>query len=253
MLKTWLEIILSPVSLSVWGLVLLTLLICLTSGSGLLRGASLGLTLLSYLCATPLTANLALGELESLARQDQICGPPPAGSIFIVLAGGVDGKPTRATNFARLKPDSLRRLISATMIALHTPDSRLLLSGGEGGRWREADLMGKLAEQMNFPASRILLDRKSRTTYQSAENVPKMLIGNLKGPQYLITSAYHMPRAYMAFRQSDPGICALPVGFHAIHRPAYELLAPQISALAKTTRALHEYIGILFYRWMKLQ
>jgi len=252
-LKTWIEIVASPVSLMAWGLLVLTALTFWTSRHLLLRGAVLGLTLLYFLLSMPLTANLALGELEHVARQDQRCGPPPAGSIFIVLAGGIEGRPAQATDFADLKLQSMRRLMSATLIALHTPDSRLLLSGGAGGRWREADLMGALAEQMGFPAARIQLDRASRTTYQSAQNVAKMLADDPKTPRYLVTSAEHMPRAYMAFRQSGQEVCALPVDFNAIDQPPYEMLTPQISALAKMTRALHEYIGILFYRWVKFQ
>jgi Uncharacterized conserved protein len=252
-LKTWIEIVASPASLMAWGLVLLTALTFWQSRSVLLRSFAAALTLLYFLLAMPLTANLALGALEHVARQDETCGPPPAGSIFIVLAGGVESKPAQITDFADLKLQSLRRLLSAAMIALHTPNSRLLLSGGAGGRWREADLMGALAEQMGYPASRILLDRESRTTYQSALNVAKILANSPAVPRYLVTSAYHMPRAYMAFRQSGQQVCALPVDFNAIDQPPYEMLTPQLSALAKMTRALHEYIGILFYRWVKFQ
>jgi uncharacterized SAM-binding protein YcdF (DUF218 family) len=252
-LKTWIEIVTSPASLVAWGLFLLTALTFWQSRSSLLRSFALALTLLYFLLSMPLTANLALGELEHAARQDETCGPPPAGSIFIVLAGGVESKPAKSTDFAELKQQTLRRLLSATMIALHTPNSRLLLSGGAGGRWREADLMGALAEQMGYPASHILLDRESRTTYQSALNVAKILAHDSVMPRYLVTSADHMPRAYLAFRQSGQHVCALPVDFNAINQPPYEMLTPQLSALAKMTRALHEYIGILFYRWVKFQ
>lgn len=236
-----------------WGLLLLTALVFWTTQRRILRVATLALTLLYFLLSMPLTANLALGELEHVARQDQHCGPPPAGSIFIVLAGGIEGHPAQATDFTKLKLQSMRRLMSATLIALRIPNSRLLLSGGAGGRWREADLMGALAEQMGFPAARIQLDRASRTTYQSAQSVAKILSGDPKIPRYLVTSADHMPRAYMAFSHSGQRVCALPVDFNAIDQPPYEMLTPQLSALTKMARALHEYIGILFYYWVKFQ
>lgn len=250
-MKTWIELLIAPVSVITWGLLILALLTFWKSRDWLLRGFALALAALAFALTIPLTANEALGALEAAARRDAACGPPPPGSIIIVLAGGIYGEPPKVTDFSDLKQESIRRLMSAAMLALRTPGSRLLISGGAGGRYREADIMGALARQMGFPASRIMLDRASRTTYQSARNVAAMLAGDRQAPRYLLTSAYHMPRALMAFRDSGQQVCALPVDFRAIEMPPYEMLTPQLSALAKMTEALHEFIGIVFYRLVK--
>jgi len=252
-LKTWLELLIAPVSIITWGLLILALLTFWKSRSWLLRGFALALAALAFVLTIPLTANIALGALEDVARHDATCGPPPPGSIIIVLAGGIYGEPPEATDFSDLKQESIRRLMSAAMLILQTPGSRLVISGGAGGRYREADLMGALAQQMGVPASRIILDRESLTTYQSARHVAKILSNDLKAPRYLLTSAYHMPRAYMAFRETGQQVCALPVDFRAIQKPPYEMLTPQLSALGKMTETLHEFIGIVFYRLVKFQ
>ncbi|MDE2150104.1 MAG: YdcF family protein [Gammaproteobacteria bacterium] len=229
---------------------MLTALCFWNSRNRWLRVLSSSVTVFYYLLTIPLTANWVLGALEATAARERTCGPPPAGSVLIVLAGGVSGDPDSATDFADLKAESIHRLLSGAQLALRTPDSVLVVSGGAGGRYREADLMANLAEQMGLPRNRIIVDRKSTTTYQSAVNVGTMLAGS-HAPRYMLTSAYHMPRAFLAFRQSGQPVCAWPVDFRAIAMPPYAMLTPQLSALEKMSRALHEWLGLWFYRWLK--
>ena len=253
--KFWLETVLSPIALCGWMLTALLVVTFWKCRSRLMRGMALGVWALFFCATLPLTADPLLGSLEHWARRDQTCGAPPPGSIFIVLAGGVHGEPDSRTDFTALMSSGIRRQLAATRIALQTPDSRMLISGGGGGggRWREADVMGALAEQLGFPRERIQLDRHSRTTYQSAIDTARLLAGDTTHPRYLLTSAYHMPRAYMAFRDSGQAVCALPVDFQHFRRRPFAPFTPQLDALARMNLALHEYIGIAFYRWVKFE
>lgn len=253
-MRVWLESLLAPLGLICAALFLLLLLtLWQRIGRRALAWIATLVILGSYLATTPLAADLLLSPLQAQARRDgRLCGPPPAGSIFIVLAGGVDGVPDSAQDVAMLQLASMRRVIGATDAALPVPDSILLMSGGAGGRWREADLMATLAQHLGFPATRILRDRDAHTTYQSAHDVLHMLQGN-PAPRYLVTSADHMPRAYLAFRHSGQQVCALPVDFHALPRGTLSALTPQIYALVQSTHALHEYLGLLYYRLIKFQ
>lgn len=249
-MKLWLESAFSPVAVLAWWLILLAIVGLFRSRSRWWRVMLLAVAAVYYLLTIPLTANWALGALEQRAAHEKTCGPPSAGSTLIVLAGGIEGDANETDNVTRLKLASLRRLISATQLALRTPGSQLVVSGGAGGRYREADLMATLAREMGFPASRILIDRKSRTTYQSAVDVAALLTSD-RHPRYLLTSAFHMPRALASFRHSGQHPCAWPVDFRAIRMPAYEMLTPHLSSANKMSLALHEWAGMWFYRWVK--
>lgn len=252
-IRLWLESLLSPPALLGFCLSLLVVLVFRTSGSKAARIGTAGVWVLYVALSLPLTADPVFSSLEQWGRRDASCGPPPAGSVIIVLAGGIYRNPGQPTDFSDLKAQSLRRLLAAVELARRTPKSTLLISGGAGKRYREADVMGALALQMGIPASRIVLDRDSRTTDQSAIDTRGMPVNDQGAARYLLTSAYHMPRAYMAFSHRGQKVCAWPVDFQTIHLPLFERLTPQIGALEKMSMALHEYLGMLFYDWMKYQ
>lgn len=253
-MRIWFESMVAPLGLLCCALALLVVMAWwLRIGRRALAIATTLVAVLAWFSTTPLASELLLRPLQAQARRDAArCGPPPRGSIFIVLAGGVDGVPTSAQDIAMLQLASMRRVLGATDAALRVPDATLLMSGGAGGRWREADLMTALAQDLGFPAARILRDRDARTTFQSAVDVKRMLAGN-PAPRYLVTSADHMPRAYMAFVHTGQSVCALPVDFHGQPRGPFAALTPHLYALTHTTHALHEYLGIVFYRLVKFE
>lgn len=253
-MRIWFESMIAPLGLMAGALFLLVVLVWWARiGRRTLAITTTVVAVLAWFATTPLASDILLGPLQAQAHRDaHRCGAPPPGSIFIVLAGGVDGVPESAQDIAMLQLASMRRVIGATDAAMQVPGSRLLMSGGAGGRWREADLMATLAQHLGFPASRILRDRDARTTFQSAQDVGRMLAAN-PAPRYLVTSADHMPRAYMAFTHTGQQVCALPVDFHALPRGTLTALTPQVYALTHTTNALHEYLGILFYRLVKFE
>ena len=206
--------------------------------------------LIWWVLGAPITANIAVGHLEALAtREGDACAAPSTGATFVVLAGGVRVPTWSSLDVTGLSGDSLRRLIAGEALASATPDSRMILSGGSGGRWKEADLMRELAIRLGYPASSIEIDRVSRTTYQSALNLKPRLAALPAGSIYLVTSAYHMPRAYMAFPCSGISVCALPVDFEAAHVFSWTSWFPTTYAFDMMTQALHEYVGLPYYAW----
>ena len=247
-LRLWLESLITPVALIAWCLLLLTITAWRLRAPRLVRFATSAMVLAYLALSTPLAVNPVLAMLQQSANHDGHCGPPPPGSVLIVLAGGLNRRPSHAGDFNALRDATLRRTLAAVALALRTPHSVLLFSGGGGTRFREADVMGALAQTLAIPEDRIVLDRESRTTVASAVNTRNMPVNDLRRPRYLITSADHMPRAYMAFRDAGQHVCAWPVDFLDTNAPFPELLTPGIGALEKSTLVLHELLGMLFYR-----
>ena len=63
----------------------------------------------------------------------------------------------------------------------------------------------------------------------------------------LVTEAYHMARAEAAFRKEGLIVIPAPCRFHGISLTLYELL-PGAEAIALNENALHEWVGLLWYR-----
>jgi uncharacterized SAM-binding protein YcdF (DUF218 family) len=217
----------------------------------LLRVGCWAALLLYWAAAMPLTANLALRGLENQARHLAAqCGSPPPGSMLIVLAGGVHVDVENPRAVGALSGESMRRLIAAVRIAKGVSGSELLISGGNGGVSREADLMAELARRLGYPAARILVERESKTTWGSARAVAQMLRDTSRRTLYVVSSAYHMPRAVLSFRHAGLDVCALPENFQAVNDGSWDMLLPSRGALRKMEFALHEYVGYVYYRWV---
>ena len=246
------DTLLSPIWLFGWMLLALLLASLRLRGSWLLRGGLALAWVVWWTLSAPVSADWALGGLEAVARQEAArCGAPPPGSMFIVLAGGLRENPASSDAVASLSSASLRRALAAESMASTVPGSRLLFSGGHGGRYTEAELMRQLALRLGFPAARIETDEVSLTTYESARNLSRRFTRGAHPPLYLVTSAYHMPRAYLAFHESGLKVCALPVDFEASHSLDPDQWIPTLQGLAMMSKAVHEFLGIPYY-WVKL-
>lgn len=238
-----------PVALTGWVLLLLCFLLLRRPGSKAAPRICVLLTIGFFVAGSPWTANALLGVLES--RADELathCGPPAAGSVVVVLAGGLHGLPDRLDSFESMKDATLRRTIAATRLAESVPGSVLLASGGMGDKVREADLMAAFAQALGLPQDRVIAEREARNTFQSVEYAMPLLQRLQGRPLYLVTSAMHMPRAYGVFRSGGLQVCAKPVDYQRVGVGPMEALVPRITAVKKTAEALHEVIGYFGYR-----
>jgi uncharacterized SAM-binding protein YcdF (DUF218 family) len=129
------------------------------------------------------------------------------------------------------------------------PGSKLLLSGGIGGRLKHADILGAVAATMGVAPENMELHRVGRDTEEEALTIaPK--VG--KGPFVLVTSASHLPRATALFRHQ--GLAPIPAPAHHLSLDTRGVtvseLFPSPSALEAAHHGIHEYIGLL---WSKLR
>lgn len=122
----------------------------------------------------------------------------------------------------------------------------VILSGGRGGRETEAEGMARGMRRLGVPADALLLEQKSRDTRDNAFYTARMAQARGMHHVLLVTSAVHMPRASLWFR--DAGIEVTPV---AVPEPDFGELSgrprwlPSLGALWRSGRALKEYAGLL--------
>ncbi len=174
-------------------------------------------------------------------------GPVKADAI-VVLGGGA-----RDLSWVPTGPEpsegSLERLVAAVQLARkhHLP---LVITGGSGepmpGAVREADAMADAAIRLGFPARDIVIEDRSRNTWENAEAVQKLLPGRTL---VLVTSAFHMRRAARMFKKQGFSVLPSPAGYRSQTRQgSYTDYLPQAAALATSSTAVAEYLSLSWYR-----
>ena len=202
----------------------------------------------AILAMTPLFANLLLARLENAEVPPPDCTRTPP-DVAVVLAGGIYGTAADADDPSVLNLASRQRLDRALAWWQEHDGRTLVLSGGA---WFDDGIpdsrrMRRYARQRGVPEASMRTEDASRTTWQSAHELARLRPA-LPRRVALVTSAAHMPRAAYALREAGFAVCA--VAADRLHVPPDwpGVLLPQRSALEKTEIALHELIGLLYYR-----
>ena len=122
---------------------------------------------------------------------------------------------------------------------------------------------GGLFEPKQLPESAIMADTlknsfdvevrweedKARNTAENAIFSAAILKGNGINKIYLVTHSSHMSRAVMMFEQEGINVTPAPTIFtFDVNDPDWSYYIPSASALYGTRTALHEYIGLLWYK-----
>jgi len=178
--------------------------------------------------STPQFANTLLKPLES---QHKTITKIPKDVKYILLLGG----------------DRFNRGWEVLRLYHQIPNAKIITSGYKGNKsTAEAILVAKQLQSSGIPKSDIIIHPNPKDTKEEAIKI-KQLLGKQKF--ILITSASHMPRAYALFKKEGLNPITTPTNFLEIENARGDF-APRSKHLEKTTKAWHEYIGIL---WAKLR
>jgi uncharacterized SAM-binding protein YcdF (DUF218 family) len=89
------------------------------------------------------------------------------------------------------------------------------------------------------------LEGKSETTFENAKFTKEIVEDE---PFFLVTSAFHMPRALETFENLGANPLPAPSDFKGKHSYSILDFLPSGSSLHYANLAFHEYFGILYYR-----
>jgi uncharacterized SAM-binding protein YcdF (DUF218 family) len=194
---------------------------------------------------------LALWLTAALETRFPAPNPMPAQITGIIVLGGgirLQGSVLRDTLSLSEAGD---RLLALADLARRYPTARIVVSGASGDLFSEgaaeADLVREHAHMLSVDPARILVEDRSRNTYENAEYTSAMLKPEPGQTWLLVTSAWHMPRAVGAFRRAGFSVIAYPVDFRATSPwwPFSEVAA----GLGATDLVAKELLGILAY-WL---
>lgn len=206
-------------------------------------------TVVFYMLSAPFFSSALLGLLESSALPPRGDLPADPQTAIVILGGG------RYQNAPEYGGDTvsmltLERVRYAARLARRT-QLPVLVTGGTVWKQRaaEASLMKQTLEE-DFNTKVRWVEVQSRTTWENARYTKNILAQEGITRIYLVTHAWHMPRAEFAFRQFGFDIIAAPTSFS--NRSEVDLDAsrwfPEARALRGSYFALHEMVGLVWYR-----
>ncbi|MCM8738538.1 YdcF family protein [Azospirillum sp. A1-3] len=125
----------------------------------------------------------------------------------------------------------------------------LLVSGGlgDGGAVPSLAAIGRTTLERDFHLSDVRVEERSRTTAENARESAAIARAAGWRRVFLVTHAWHMPRAKAAFRAAGLEVVPAPTAF--VHGGGLEAdaLLPSPRALTRSAYALHEWIGRFWY------
>jgi len=198
----------------------------------------------------PVASDAIRGSLEQRFEMVAAADVPP-GDVIVVLGGAFShqaGWPAPDLSGAADRYWHAARLFHAGRAP------RILLSGGRtpgrGPGITEAEAGAVFLRDLGVPDSAIQLEIAALTTRDNAVRVAEVLEQQQLERVLLVTSALHMRRSMEAFRAVGLEPIPLATDFEVRPAPALRLRRwlPSASALADSTRAFHEYIGLIAYR-----
>ena len=161
---------------------------------------------------------------------------------IVVLAGGYTINP-QISSISQFSYHGLVRLIDGIRLYRKIPGSKLILSGGfSKNEPSAAELMATVALELGVPKDAILLEAKSRSTFEEV----LYLLNIIKKDKFLlVTSANHMPRSMALFLKIGMNPVPAPTG-HCVKEPQkISTEIPTALNLMKTELAVREYIKLL--------
>jgi len=125
----------------------------------------------------------------------------------------------------------------------------ILVTGGapEGSPTDEARAMKSVLER-EFQVPVAWREGHSENTLENAQLSARILQAAGIRAIYLVTNAWHMPRAVLAFEHAGITVIPAPTRFATTFRLSARDFLPTAHALRDSSRFFHELIGIAWYR-----
>lgn len=214
------------------------------------RFLTVGSLILLMLLSIPLVGVRLLRTLEEsppIAHLPSVIRDTLQPAEAIVVLGG--GSYPGAVEYGgdTVNAQSLERLRYAAYLQRISGKPLLVTGGAPFGGRPEAELMRQtLIAEFGVPVR--WAETASRDTSENALFSARLLQQDNIAHVVLVTHAWHMSRAQGLFERQGVTVIAAPTGFTHDSPSWLEDLLPKVSALDKSSTAIREWLGLLWYR-----
>ena len=220
------------------------------------RRARVGWWLL--LAGTTILLLFSLGPVANLLTYSLECrypSPPPEslGTLDVVAVLGSGVYPSGyLRQYPELARESWPRFYHGVRYFRESDAGVIAFCGGvsRDDSEPEAEVMGAMAVYLGVPEESIVVEPASQNTMENAVGLAERLPTGEGRRIGLVTSATHMLRAKWVFETVFPRDEIVPLPVYSKYNPADRIwtrFIPRVGHLDKSTMALHEWLGILWY------
>jgi uncharacterized SAM-binding protein YcdF (DUF218 family) len=205
-------------------------------------GLAIGLL---YALSTPMVAGLLMSCLQTDPPLD--VAEARRAAAIVVLSGDLSARSLEYGGDT-VGGLTLQRLRYAARLQHETALPVLVT----GGRFRKSSqplailMADTLTSEFGVPVR--WTEDRSQSTFENATFTAALLKDSGIHTILLVTHAWHMPRAKAAFAAAGFDVIPAPTEFHSLSRDPLTGLLPNANALAMSSYAVHELIGLAWYR-----
>ncbi|MDR3200637.1 MAG: YdcF family protein [Spirochaetales bacterium] len=216
------------------------------------RRRRLAMTLIAallYILSIEPAQDILLKPLENAYPPLDMRAAADAQALVVLGGGTIQASPEAGEGRDSLASGALGRAVYAFGLRdIFT--GPYIAAGGrvfDYGQETEADVAGRLLVSLGLPQERVLKEAESRNTWQNAKSIARLFGYN---KIILVTSAYHMRRSVFCFENNGFSVIPAPTDYWCARNSYYDIFSflPSLDALAGTYAAMHEYVGLLYYR-----
>jgi uncharacterized SAM-binding protein YcdF (DUF218 family) len=211
------------------------------------RGLALAAAAWAYALTTPGVARWLVTPLEQYRPAVDLASVPTGGDIIVLTSGSVERHAGRAV--VRLDRPAWERTAAASALWKRTQGRLIVVGGPVMDGLSPARAMADAAIAWGVPADRVVVDDQAETTRDSFDRLPSKMPGQAQ--PWLVTSATHMRRALMSAQDKGWSLRAFPCDFIATDSPGWQQWLPATFAYRQTVVAMHEWVGLAHYHWLR--
>lgn len=171
------------------------------------------------------------------------------GDVIILLGAGVHNNVPDLTGYGVPSRNMLPRIIAG--IRLQKELNLPLIVSGRGNDQKNNSTKAVLIRYLSdlgVSRGQIIIENKSKDTFENARYSSEICKEKgFKNP-ILITAASHMKRSVLCFKREGYQVIPFPVDFYTWNGKKYKWKSFLPDDYRKSSIALHEYFGLLFYR-----
>lgn len=192
-------------------------------------------------------SDVLLRGLESQFKMPE----KPQGDVIILLGGGIYEGAFDLSGIGTPSEEMLGRTVTAVRLQkrLNIP---IIVSGGQVFKYMSSDAVigRRLLIDLGVPPNRIILEDKARDTFENAMYTKEICLKSGFKKPILLTSASHMSRSVLSFKKVGMDVMPFPVNFKTWDNKKYtwDDYLPDPWGFKDTYIAMHEYLGLLFYK-----
>jgi uncharacterized SAM-binding protein YcdF (DUF218 family) len=210
------------------------------------------ITLLIYLYSASIFPTLLTAAYEHTYEPlgNELTSHPDKQNLIIVLTSG--WYRAKGEDYEMKIGEAGWERITSAVHLWQRIGGHILVSGAPApiGVGSIAAAMAEQMTKMGISREAILVEGKSRNTYQNLLFSKEMIKTPEQYNIILLTSAMHMPRAMLVARQLDLDVIPYPCDFRADTGFNWQGLVPSNEGPQATEKILHELLGYIYY-WLR--